>query len=60
MQSYVATQKHGKLVVDGTLYPKSYGTNVGEQCAPSGGHHAWLHAELACTRPWHPAPAAAA
>ena len=34
LQSLQTTAGHGKLVVDGTLYPKSYGTNVNEQCAP--------------------------
>ena len=34
VQDLVTSQMHGKLLVDGVLYPTSYGTNVGEQCAP--------------------------
>ena len=33
VQDLVTAQMHGKLLVDDTLYPASYGTNVGEQCA---------------------------
>ena len=31
MQSYVAVQAHGKLIVNGALEPVGYGSNVGEQ-----------------------------
>jgi hypothetical protein len=35
MQGLVRKAGHGKLLVDDTLAPKAYGTNVNEQCAPS-------------------------